>query len=92
MSSARPRERATPANPSSQWSTSSSDTTRHFLRGRERRSRALRKRIGYSDLAKLVIAIERCHLTLEGQHPSPRSEEVTTDTLSTEAAAQLTTI
>ena len=48
-----------------------------------------RRIIGYSDLAKLVIAIERRHLTLESQTDTRHAAEVT-DT--TESAAQLVTV
>jgi putative transposase len=51
-----------------------------------------RRIIGYSDLAKLVIAIERRHLTLESQNPTQRSEEVTTNTVTNESAAHLATV
>ncbi len=50
-----------------------------------------RKIIGYSDLASLVIAIERRHLTLESQN-NPRTEEVTTTRSTAESAAQLVTV
>jgi putative transposase len=46
-----------------------------------------RRVIGYSDLAKLVIAIERRHLTLESQNTRQR-----TDTVTSAAAAQLATV
>jgi putative transposase len=51
-----------------------------------------RRIIGYSDLAKLVIAIERRHLTLQSPNPTQHSEEVTTNTVTGEAAAQLATV
>ena len=47
-----------------------------------------RRVIGYTDLSKLVIAIERRHLTLESPNLTRRSEEVTV----TEDAAQLATV
>jgi transposase-like protein len=47
-----------------------------------------RRVIGYTDLSKLVIAIERRHLTLESQTDTRRAKEVT----ATEAAAQLATV
>jgi hypothetical protein len=47
-----------------------------------------RRIVGYSDLAKLVTAIERRHLTLESQN-TPQRPEVSTDTVTTENAAQL---
>jgi hypothetical protein len=47
-----------------------------------------RRIIGYSDLAKLVIAIERRHLTLESPN-TPQRSEVTT---AAQAAAQLATV
>jgi transposase-like protein len=49
-----------------------------------------RRIIGYSDLAKLVIAIERRHLTLESQNTPPRPE--VTATVTTDDAAQLATV
>jgi putative transposase len=51
-----------------------------------------RRIVGYSDLAKLVNAIERRHLTLESLNPVRHTEEVTTDTATTESAAQLVTV
>jgi hypothetical protein len=48
--------------------------------------------IGYTDLPKLIIAIERRHLTLESQTDTRRAEEETTDTVSHEHAAQLATV
>jgi putative transposase len=51
-----------------------------------------RRVIGYTDLSKLVIAIERRHLTLESQNLTQRSEEVTTKTVTHEHAAQLATV
>jgi putative transposase len=51
-----------------------------------------RRVIGYTDLSKLVIAIERRHLTLESPNPARHTEEVTTDTVTTESAAQLATV
>jgi transposase-like protein len=51
-----------------------------------------RRIIGYTDLSKLVIAIERRHLTLQSHNPTHRSEEVTTNTVTGEAAAQLATV
>jgi hypothetical protein len=51
-----------------------------------------RRVIGYTDLSKLVIAIERRHLTLESPTNRDRSE-VTTDTVTRDgAAAQLATV
>ena len=50
-----------------------------------------RRIVGYSDLANLVIAIERRHLTLESQN-TPQRPEVRTDTVTTENAAQLATV
>jgi putative transposase len=51
-----------------------------------------RRIVGYSDLANLVIAIERRHHTLESQN-TPQRPEVTTDTVVTsEDAAQLATV
>jgi transposase-like protein len=50
-----------------------------------------RRIVGYSDLAKLVTAIERRHPTLESQNPDQRPE-VTTDTHTTKDAAQLVTV
>jgi putative transposase len=47
-----------------------------------------RRVIGYTDLAKLVIAIERRHLILESPNPDQRAEATT----SAEAAAQLATV
>jgi transposase-like protein len=51
-----------------------------------------RRVIGYTDLSKLVIAIERRHLTLQSPNPTQRSEEVTTNTVTVESAAQLATV
>jgi putative transposase len=51
-----------------------------------------RRVIGYTDLSKLVTAIERRHPTLESPNPTRHTEEVTTDTLTTESAAQLATV
>jgi putative transposase len=51
-----------------------------------------RRVIGYTDLSKLVIAIERRHLTLKSPNPTQHSEEVTTNTVTGEAAAQLATV
>jgi putative transposase len=50
-----------------------------------------RRIVGYSDLAKLVTAIERRHHTLESHNP-PQRPEVTTDTVTSEDAAQLATV
>jgi putative transposase len=50
-----------------------------------------RRIVGYSDLATLVIAIEQRHLTLES-HNTPQRPEVTTDTVTSENAAQLATV
>ena len=47
-----------------------------------------RRVVGYSDLSKLVIAIERRHLTLESPNLTPHSEQATV----TETAAQLATV
>jgi len=47
-----------------------------------------RRVIGYTDLSKLVIAIERRHLTLENTNLTQRAEEVT----ATQDAAQLVTV
>jgi hypothetical protein len=49
-----------------------------------------RRIVGYSDLAKLVTAIERRHLTLESHNPQQRSEVTTTAT--NQDAAQLVTV
>jgi putative transposase len=49
-----------------------------------------RRIVGYSDLAKLVTAIEQRHLTLESQNPQQRPE--VTATVITEDAAQLVTV
>jgi putative transposase len=51
-----------------------------------------RRVIGYTDLSKLVIAIERRHLTLESPNPARHNEEVTTDTVTTGPAAQLAAV
>jgi hypothetical protein len=51
-----------------------------------------RRVIGYTDLSKLVIAIECRHPTLESPNPAQDTEEVTTDTVTTESAAQLLTV
>lgn len=45
-----------------------------------------RRVIGYTDLSKLVIAIERRHLTLESQNTPQRPN------LATEAARELATV
>ena len=50
-----------------------------------------RRIVGYSDLAKLVTAIEQRHLTLESQN-TPQPPEVRTDTVTSEDAAQLVTV
>jgi hypothetical protein len=50
-----------------------------------------RRIIGYSDLATLVTAIKRRHLTLESQN-TPQRPEVTTDTVTSHDAAQLVTV
>jgi putative transposase len=50
-----------------------------------------RRIVGYSDLATLVTAIERRHLTLESQN-TPQPPEVRTDTVTSEDAAQLVTV
>jgi putative transposase len=50
-----------------------------------------RRIVGYSDLAKLVTAIEQRHLTLESQN-TQQPPEVTTDILTSENAAQLATV
>jgi putative transposase len=50
-----------------------------------------RRIVGYSDLAKLVTAIEQRHLTLESQN-TQQPREVTTDILTSENAAQLATV
>jgi hypothetical protein len=47
-----------------------------------------RRIVGYSDLAKLVTAIEHHHLTLESPNLTRPVEEVT----ATEDAAQLATV
>jgi putative transposase len=49
-----------------------------------------RRIVGYSDLAKLVTAIEQRHLTVESQNPQQRPE--VTATVITEDAAQLVTV
>jgi putative transposase len=49
-----------------------------------------RRIVGYSDLAKLVTAIEQRHLTLESQNPQQRPE--VTATVITDDAAQLVTV
>jgi putative transposase len=51
-----------------------------------------RRIVGYSDLAKLVTAIERRHLTLEAQIDTPRANEMTDTTDTTKSAAQLVTV
>jgi putative transposase len=51
-----------------------------------------RRIVGYSDLAKLVNAIERRHPTLESPNPVRHTEEVTTDIVTTESAGQLVTV
>jgi transposase-like protein len=50
-----------------------------------------RRIVGYSDLAKLVTAIERRHLTLESQNPQ-QHPELTADTITSENADPLVTI
>jgi putative transposase len=50
-----------------------------------------RRIVGYSDLAKLVTAIEQRHLTLESQN-TQQPPDVTTDILTSENAAQLATV
>jgi putative transposase len=50
-----------------------------------------RRIVGYSDLAKLVTAIERRHLTLESQN-TPQPPQLKTDTPTTKNAAQLVTV
>jgi hypothetical protein len=39
-----------------------------------------------------VIAIERQHLTLESHNPTQPSQEVTTETVTNESAAQLASV
>jgi putative transposase len=51
-----------------------------------------RRVIGYTDLPKLVIAIERRHLTLESQTDTPPAEQITDTTQTTGSAAQLVTV
>jgi transposase-like protein len=51
-----------------------------------------RRVIGYTDLSKLVIAIERRHLTLQNPNPTQHLEDVTTDTVTHESAAHLATV
>jgi putative transposase len=51
-----------------------------------------RRVIGYTDLSKLVIAIERRHLTLESQTDTQHAQEVTDTTETAESAAQLATV
>jgi hypothetical protein len=52
-----------------------------------------RRIVGYSDLANLVIAIERRHHTTLESENTPQRPEVTTDTVvTTENAAQLATV
>jgi putative transposase len=48
-----------------------------------------RRIVGYSNLAKLVTAIEQRHLTLESQTDTPHAKEVTS---TTDSAAQLVTV
>jgi len=50
-----------------------------------------RRIVGYSDLAKLVTAIERRHLSLESQN-TPQPPQVRTDTITRDDAAQLVTV
>jgi putative transposase len=50
-----------------------------------------RRIVGYSDLAKLITAIEDRHLTLESQN-TPQPPEVTADTVTSKDAAQLVTV
>jgi transposase-like protein len=50
-----------------------------------------RRIVGYSDLAKLVTAIERRHLTRESQN-TPQTPQVRTDTITSDDAAQLVTV
>ena len=47
-----------------------------------------RRIVGYNDLAKLVTAIERRHLTLESQNLTRHADEVT----ATQDATQLVTV
>jgi putative transposase len=51
-----------------------------------------RRVIGYTDLSKLVISIERRHLTLQSHNPTQRTEEATTETATHEPAPQLATV
>jgi putative transposase len=51
-----------------------------------------RRIVGYSDLAKLVTAIERRHLTLQAPTDTPHAKDVTDTTNTTESAAQLVTV
>jgi putative transposase len=51
-----------------------------------------RRIVGYSDLAKLVTAIERRHLTLKAQTDTPHATDVKDTTDTTEPAAQLVTV
>jgi transposase-like protein len=50
-----------------------------------------RRIVGYSDLAKLVTAIERRHITLEAPTDTTRANDVT-DTTDTSESAQLVTV
>jgi transposase-like protein len=50
-----------------------------------------RRIVGYSDLAKLVTAIEHRHLTLQSQN-TPQRPEVPTDTATSQDAPQLVTV
>ncbi len=51
-----------------------------------------RRIVGYSDLAKLVTAIERRHLTLKAQTDTPPANEMTDTTDTIESAARLVTV
>jgi putative transposase len=51
-----------------------------------------RRIVGYSDLATLVTAIERRHVTLEAQIDTPPDNDVTDTTDTTKSAAQLVTV
>ena len=51
-----------------------------------------RRIVGYSDLAKLVTAIERRHVTLKAQTDPPPANDVTDTTDTTKSPAQLVTV
>jgi transposase-like protein len=64
--------------------------TRWTAAGMLQAEQQFRRIVGYSDLAKLVTAIERRHLTLESHDPQQRPE--VTATVTTEDAAALVTV